>query len=107
MPVLVGWLFRIGARLLSGWMVPVLVVLFGWLVEALTGVVSWGLVQIGQAVLVVAWDALDAITLPAPIDLRGFSGQAWDLLSVTGMLAAVATVTASGVARAMLRWIWK
>lgn len=120
MPALLGWIIRGGTRLLKGWWIPILAAVAAWLAETFLGVISWSIVQVGSAVLEVTLDAfvdLD-IWVDARPDWDGLCGTGsrlagmgnvcqwiYSLLSLTGVLAAIAIVVTGMTVQFILRLV--
>ena len=103
MPALIGWVLRLGGKLLSGWVIPFAAVAMAWVIEQFTGAVSWGLFEAGSALLRVLLEAILAFEWPEPIVWGSFSATATGLLQIAGVLAAIQVVVLAGVARLVVK----
>lgn len=122
MPVVIGWILRLGAKLLKGWWIPILAAVGAWIAEAFLGVISWSVVQVGGGLLEVVLDSIVdlQIWVDARPDWDGLCGTggalatstygnacAWmySLLSLTGVLSAIAIVVSGFTLRMLVKLV--
>lgn len=103
MPTAIAWIFRGMARIGKGWTWPVLAVLAGWLIESITGAVSWGLVHVGMGIVEISLDFLDELQFGQAPDWAVFGGAFLELASASGAIAALGILVAGGIARFVVK----
>ena len=108
MPILGGILLRALGKMASAVWLPVVAVAMAWIVEQVTGAISWGIFEVGFAVLRFILELMDSVAWPAGPDWTAFAGYtsaAIQLLEVSGVLAALTILVTGGVLRVVVKTI--
>ena len=103
MPVAIGWILRVLSRFGKGWLFPVFGAAAAWLIEQMTGAISWAIVRVGQGVIQVTLDFLDEIEWGDPPDWAVFGSSFLEIASESGAIAALGILVAGGVVRLVVR----
>lgn len=100
LPVAVGWLVAALGRWATRLLIPILIAVGGWVLEQMTGALSWVFLRIGSAVVTLIVVELARVQMPSPPDWAGvFGSQMLDLVEVAGVDVALGVLIASALLR--------
>ena len=106
MPFLAGLILRAAGKLLKGWWIPLAAAVSAWVLEQLTGVITWGVFLIAQAVADLLLEVLASATWPASPNWAVLSdemGTGVTMLSEAGVLGAAQIIVVGGIVRLTVR----
>lgn len=105
MPIAIGWIFRVLARAGKGFAFPLAAAALAWLIEQLTGAVSWAIFALGQSFLELVMDAIDSIDLGTPPDWLVFGQTFVNLVGLSGIVPAFGIILSSAILRLVVKAI--
>ena len=106
MPVLGGLLLRALGKMLSAFWMPLIAVALAWIIEQVTGAISWGIFEVGFAALEFILGLLDSFDWPAGPDWTTFGQYAQasiQILEISGVFAGITIIVSGGIVRVLVR----
>lgn len=106
MPIIGGVLLRALGKMLSAFWMPLIAVVMAWIIEQVTGAISWGIFEVGFAVLDFVLGIIDSFDWPTGPDWTTFASYAEasiQILEIGGVFAGITIYVGGAIVRILVK----